>query len=628
MAEGILGDIVGGEEDQAEIEAPEAPGTAEAFAAAIAAIASRQDPAVARKTEIFLEKQAKLLETQNKHLKDEHALRLSHLRLQSALMRGQRFGQAIRLTLQGIAVLVAAAIALGFAVFLHDALNSRSVVIDSFDISPTLAANNLTGRIVASEVVDQLTRIQAATRSADTKRDIADAWSNEINIELPETGLSIGAIQQLLKSRFGHDQHIGGDLVKKDPAGLVMAIRGPGIMPMKFSDEKGDLGLLTAKAAEYVYSQSQPALWAIYLVESSRFQEAIEFCQTKFGSSPKSVQPLLLSDWAEAIVKSGGESLQAVALLQQAIAIDPHYWDAYNTLSGVLEGLGREEDDWKVGQQLRKAAGGRPGLAPETAYSGPDVISWNIPEQLAAFSSDIDASSGAGTFTFATGPIIAEIYAEMHDPAAAELALLMTKPEPNDPTAVALTHAARGMLATEVGDPAKAQNEWGAFLADYSNPTVAWASYGLNCWVASAEEAVGHPDKADVILNTAGTFVDCYRIRADILDGRGDWKGAQEWYKRSVDLAPDLPAGYYSWGVALFRHGDLVGAVSKLQDANKRGPHWADPLKAWGDSLVKGGNAKEAIAKYDEALKYAPNWAALKNVREAGTKLVAVQSRN
>ena len=48
----------------------------------------------------------------------------------------------------------------------------------------------------------------------------------------------------------------------------------------------------------------------------------------------------------------------------------------------------------------------------------------------------------------------------------------------------------------------------------------------------------------------------------------------------------------------------------KVNDANQRRPHWADPLKAWGDVLVKQGKTKEA-------LKYAPNWKQLKEAREA-----------
>jgi tetratricopeptide (TPR) repeat protein len=183
-----------------------------------------------------------------------------------------------------------------------------------------------------------------------------------------------------------------------------------------------------------------------------------------------------------------------------------------------------------------------------------------------------------------------------------------------------MTHVVRGRLAAEAGDAARAAMEMEAFGAAYADPAVSSNSPGFNCWIAPAEEAAGHPDKADAVLKTAGTFVDCYRFRADILGGRGDWPGAQKAYANAVALAPDLPAAYYSWGVALANHGDLDGAAAKLKDANRRGPHWADPLKAWGDVLMKQGKTKDALAKYDEALKYAPNWKQLKEAREALTK--------
>jgi tetratricopeptide (TPR) repeat protein len=101
------------------------------------------------------------------------------------------------------------------------------------------------------------------------------------------------------------------------------------------------------------------------------------------------------------------------------------------------------------------------------------------------------------------------------------------------------------------------------------------------------------------------------------LDLRGDWAGAQEWYAKTVQLAPSIPSGYYSWGLALTRHGDLPVAAAKFKDANLKGPHWADPLKAWGDVLASQGKIKEALAKYEQALKYAPNWKQLKEAREA-----------
>ena len=87
-----------------------------------------------------------------------------------------------------------------------------------------------------------------------------------------------------------------------------------------------------------------------------------------------------------------------------------------------------------------------------------------------------------------------------------------------------------------------------------------------------------------------------------------------------MKLGPSIPSGYYSWGVALAKHGDFEGAAAKLKDANQKGPHWADPLKAWCDVLVKQGNTKDALAKYEQALKFAPNWAALKAARDVAAK--------
>lgn len=114
-----------------------------------------------------------------------------------------------------------------------------------------------------------------------------------------------------------------------------------------------------------------------------------------------------------------------------------------------------------------------------------------------------------------------------------------------------------------------------------------------------------------------------FRSGLDTLAGRGNWTGAQKAYADGVALAPDFPAVYYSWGVALANHGDLDGAIAKLLEANRRGPHWADPLKAWGDVLMKQAHIKEALAKYDEALKYAPTWERLKEARAAAAKRVS-----
>jgi len=607
MAEGLLGGILGDEEEKPEVEAPEALAGAEAFAAAIAAIASRQDPGVARKTEEFLGHQSELLQVQKRHLEDEHALRVAHLRNRLREEKVRRFGLRLRVGFQLFIALFATVIGIGIAVMIHDAVTSRRVVIEPFDAPPGLAARGLSGKVIASGLLDELSRLQEATRGSVAARGLSGAWSNDIKVNVPETGVSIGEISRLLRGRFGHDVSIDGELVETPMQGLALTVRGNGVPPKTFSGSATELGKLTIGAAEYIYSKSQPARWASYLTVNERYQEAIAFCRTAFADADPAERPRLLNSWAIAIQSSGGSNREALALFRAAVKLQPDVWPVHNNIQNALMVLGDEEGAWRAAEDMRGIAGGRPGRAPEFSYQNWDYLTWNLPAWLAEVAADVEASSAG----------LSASQARMHDGSAADLALKTTKDDPHDPTIAAMNHFVRGRLASEAGDTLQAQSEMEAFGAAYADPAVATNYPGYHCWIAPAEEAARHPEKADAVLRTAGTFVDCYRFRADILDGRGDWPGAQKAYADAVALAPDLPAAYYSWGLALARHGDLSAAQIKLQAANQRGPHWADPLKAWGDLLVKQGHAKDALAKYDEALKYAPNWKQLREAREA-----------
>jgi tetratricopeptide (TPR) repeat protein len=621
MAEGLLGGILGDDDDKPEVEAPEALADAEAFAAAVAARLSAGDPEVARDTSRFLKQQTALLHTQNAHLEDEHALRLTHLRYQADLLHRQRFGQALRSAFQVFFALVASVLGLGGVMMIRDAVTSHRVIVDPFHAPPPLEARGIDGAVIATGLLDELNRLQDATRSSVQKLDQSNGWSSEVKLEVPETGISLGEISRLLKERYGHDVRIEGDLIETPTGGLALTVRGSGVPANSFEGSATELGKLTTQAAEYVYAKSQPARWAYYLQNSGRAEEAIAFCRTAFGSASLEDRPYLLNVWANSINNTGGSVHEALGLYRAALKLKPDYWTAHNNVMNSLWLLGKEEEAWQAGEAMREVADGRPGRAPETFYANQDVLTWNLGPWLDGTLADAAANGGVGTFIGTAGPAIADTQARLHDPEAAELALKTTKEDPNDPTISAITHFVRGRLASEAGNVSAGASEMEAFEAAYANAIVASNYPGYRCWIAPAEEAAGHPEKADAVLKSAGTYVDCYRFRADILDGRSDWSGAQKAYADAVALAPDLPAGYYSWGVALAKRGDLAGAVVKLTAANQRGPHWADPLKAWGDVLVKQSKTKEALAKYDEALKYAPNWKLLKEARESAAKL-------
>jgi len=620
MAEGLLGGILGDDDEKPEVEAPEGVSGADAFAAAIAHHASIQNPEVARDASAFLRGQLHHVKVQTRHIEEEHAARLHYLRGQAREVDIRRFGLRLRVGFQLFLVLVATVIGAGVAIMIRDAVTSRRVVIEPFHTPPGLAARGIDGAVVADGLLDELSRLQDATRSSSAARGLSGAWTGNIKLEVPETGVSIGEISRLLRERFGHDIHIDGDLVEAETGDLALTVRGNGVPPKTFSGSATELEKLTVEAAEYVYSKSQPARWATYLINAERYAEAIAFSRTAVASADPAERPKLLNTWALAIQSSGGSIRESLALLRAAVKLKPDYWVAHFNIQNDFMILGDEEGAWRAGENMRAAAGGRPGRAPETYYGNWDYLTWNLRTWLEAVVADVEATAGVGTSSSAAGPAIADIQARLHDPDAADLALKTTKEDSHDPAIAAMTHFVHGRLAAEAGDAASAAIEMEALGNAYADPAVSSNLPGYHCWIAPAEEAAGHPDKADALLKAAGTLVDCYRFRADILDGRSDWAGAQKTYAEAIALAPDLPAAYYSWGVALARHGDFTGAAAKLKDANQRGPHWADPLKAWGDVLVKQGKTKDALVKYDDALKYAPNWKQLKEAREAAAK--------
>ena len=622
MAEGLLGGVLGDEDEKPDVEAPDALAGAEAFAAAVAARFSASDPEVARDTSAFLKEQTDLLRVQKEHLKDEHEheARLHYLRGQAREVDLRRLGLRLRVGFQLFLVLIATAIGAGAVLMVRDAVTSRQVVVEPFRTPSTLAAHGIDGAIVASGLLDELGRLQDATRSTSAARGLTGAWSGNIKLDVPETGISLGEISRLLRDRFGHDVHIDGDLVEAPAGELSLTVRGNRVPPKTIEASAADLRKLTVAAAEYVYSKSQPGRWASYLNTHGRYEEAIAFCKSAVGSAEPAERAMLLTRWAVAIESTGGSVREGLGLERAAAKLQPDLWTAHNNIQNDLMILADEEGAWKAGEAMRKVAGGRPGRAPETMYQNWDYLTWNMKPWLESIVADAEANAGAGTGVISAGPNIADIEMRLHDPEGVDLALKTAKEDPDDLAGNAMIHHVRGRLALEAGDFATAVVELEAFGMAYANPAVSTNNPGYHCWIAPVEEAARHPDKADAFLKTAGTFVDCYRFRADILDGRSNWPGAQKAYAEAVALAPDLPAAYYSWGVALARHGDLVGAKAKLIDANKRGPHWAEPLKAWGDVLVKQGNMKDALAKYDEALKYAPNWKQLKEAREAAAR--------
>jgi len=584
-------------------------------AAAAAAIdAARADPTLSAEAADYFRKQARLVDIQTEHLHEQRAVQISHLKL-------RRFSDRLRAATQVFFILAATVAGLGLLIMLNDAFTSKSVVIEAFKAPSVLAGRGLTGDVVASGVLDQLQKLQAATHSASKALNTKSAWSSDIKVEVPQTGVSIGEIDRLLHARFGHDVHVGGDLVQTETGALALTVRGDGVPAKTFEGAAAALDALTTQAAEYIYGRSQPYQFATYLDHNGRDTDALAFLPGAVARAANDDERAqLLNVWGNAYLNSNRPA-QAAEKYRLAMAVKPGNWKAWGNLVSAVEGAQGEEAAWREAHALLAAAAkapkqDRPELRLLLNVAGVTV---DLPLQLAANLEDASRNGGAGTASSIDGPGIADDYALMHDPASAARA--MASSDPDDPTtkAEALLLQAYDALGRGVAPAAVPPLEafWKAWQADanmqntyYDNPCFLGLAYGLT----------GRMAQAEAVFKRTGPWSRCVAMHGDALEHAGDLAGAERVWAEGIRIGPDLSPVYLHRGVSELNRGETARAGADLAAASARSPHWADPLKAWGDVLARQGRWKEALTKYDAALKYAPAWAALHEARGAAAK--------
>jgi tetratricopeptide (TPR) repeat protein len=616
LADGVFEGFLGGEDEAAEESELAAAAGAEAIAIAHAMDEARTDPEIARQTSEFLRQQSRLVALQSARFEEEQALRLAHMRHQSTEGHLRRIGQRIRLGILGLLAAAVGLIALGVVIMLAEALASHSVVVDAFQAPSALAGRGLTGDVVAAGVLDTLQKLQDAARAASKGLETRSAWSSDIKIEVPETGVSIGEVDRLLHARLGHDVHIGGDLLETANGGLVLTVRGDGVPAQSFSGGPGDLDKLTAEAAEYAFGRAEPYQYATYLFDTGRYADALAFIPGAYTRAPARLRADLANEWGN-VYSSLNDGAKAAAKHRLALSLRPRFWNAWNNLVADLA-LISEEASWKEGRAMMRAvAAAPPGDRPDASYeSNWAVASQDWPLALASLLADAAHNNGAGASGTIDGPVIADDYAYLHDPADAEQYLIAS--DPDDPTTKAEALLLPGYAALERGDAASAiaplEAFWKAWLADTN---LRYSDNEQPCRLALAYGLTNRMADADAVFKRAGRWAYCYAVHGDVLEHAGDLAGAERIWAEGLRIGPDLSPVYLHRGISETKRGALKAALADLAAANARSPHWADPLKAWGDALMRAGNRNAALAKYDEALQYAPAWAALHRARDA-----------
>jgi tetratricopeptide (TPR) repeat protein len=603
--------------------------------ASLALQANAVDPAVARELGEFLSTQRSLAEKQSlllDHRLERADLEKEHIKAQNQHLHMQHLHDKLRLVLEvGLATL-GAAVLIGIIWTLYGAATDRSIVVNTFVVSPKLENVGVSGATVAGQFLDELIRLRESARADIAKRAVIDSLAEQVQIEIPEVHVSFGELRRLLHEALGHRTEIRGEMTDS-PDGLALTLRGTNLPARTFYGKLENVPSLVTQAAEYASEHSDPVQMAYYLHRTARPEEAIALIRRRFASVSREEQAILLNVWGNVLATSN-RLPEAIVKYRAAIKLNPRFWYPYFNLVSFLSLDGREEESLEVGREFEQVSrrGKLLGLPEDDLnFVDVDALRMDFPRTIREALLDYNTSGGFGTSGWPLGPVLATYYGLQHDASAAKL-ILETNPDSAGgqgafPSAAVDTAAARGTLAFESDAYVEAAEYWDDWDRGLASPSAKSIPY-LNryprqrCWLPIVYEMAGRRGDADAAIASTKdlTNADCYRFRADVFDHRGDWVQAEETYAAGVARTPSLPHVYFSWGTALAGHQQYAAAIEKLAAAHARGPHWADPLKVWGDVLLKQGNAREALAKYDEALEYAPNWPQLKEAREAAAK--------
>lgn len=595
----------GGEAGAAEGSA----GGLDPAAAAAAMEAARTDPALAAEAAAYFRKQSGLVDLQLRHFEEER-------RLATRTADIKRFGDRLRNGLQLFVILIGTAIALGLAGMAWDATQDHGLVVEAFSVPPDLAQQGRTGQVVAKQVLDRLSEMQAQTQTQRAAGSYSNNWGEALKVQIPETGVSLGELRQYLHVWLGHQTHITGEIYRS-AGGTTVAVRAGEDGAKRFSGPETDLDGLVEQAAEHLYEATQPYRYAIFLRSAKRMAEA-RAVLTKLTQSPDRQERA----WAYAGLgvqdQIEGDVPASIRRERDALREVPDFSPATAVLEGSSNLLGHEQAAADLATVYLRQVAKRNGyiaasevvqMTADTRNGGDEFAG----DYLAAARGDQALASSPGRLQSNGLSNLPVDLAWAHDLAAARSAAAdLAATDSNRDFAL-------GLAALETGDPAAVSLLAETRRIDESQPASRESSLTFDTpWLALAMARSG--DLAGATALAATTPADCYlcvRMRGAIAELAGDRKAADHWYGEAIRQGPRLPQAYAERGAVRLARGDVAGALADAQAANKAGPHFADALKLWGDALARQGDGSGARAKYDEALKYAPAWVQLRTARAA-----------
>jgi tetratricopeptide (TPR) repeat protein len=560
------------------------------------------------KADAFLDHQSRYLELQMEDLHEQRDLTLSHLQF-------RRLSDWLRLSWQVLVAGVVIVAAVALVSVLIAAKQADGAVIDVFSVPSGLATQGMTGSVAAARLLDQLNRISDVTNSyGQGGGDYRGASGEEIKVDIPETGISIGEVYRYLRQWLGSETHIRADIVQKGN-GLALSLRYGEAFAINVTQPDGDADALLRKAAESVFAHDRPLRFVEFLGGQGRFKEA-------YAAVGPLMQYGMPHQRARAQIVLGqlfiaqGDARGMLRSVTAALSIEPDDPVASAGFSSVHGIFGH----WQIAHDRMQWALDH-WAGPATADLSDDVRIGNtvyFRANLATWKGDFQGAAAAwrdyrvyrGWATTNTSTLVTDLCRAHETKAArAEIEQLPDSPQ-------------RALLALfQKSGCAFASSDYKAAARDGSESiSIALADPIFSPYVAvfiqpdvAVERAhAGDLEGARLLADQTPADCDpCALARARVAAVAHAYGRATFWFAAVSARTPTLPAADNAWGEMLLRKGDFDAAIAKLESAHRKGPRFADPLELWGEALIAKNRSDLALSKFQEAARYAPNWGRL-----------------
>ena len=98
-----------------------------------------------------------------------------------------------------------------------------------------------------------------------------------------------------------------------------------------------------------------------------------------------------------------------------------------------------------------------------------------------------------------------------------------------------------------------------------------------------------------------------YQLRGDVAVARGDLALAEQSYRKMIEFAPLVPAGYQSLARVMAMRSNIGGSITALEQGEKAIPADLSIPGSRAEWLARAGRNDDAIALYEALLKRAPD---------------------